>query len=64
MRSILRTLLLSLLGIVVGLAVAIALAVVVGKFWGTGRGVVTFFVASLAMISVWAAKSKGEAGNL
>ena len=63
MRSILRTLLISVLAIVVGLAIVIALSIVVGYFWGTGRGVITFIVATGLMAGFFAAKSKGETGH-
>ena len=63
MRPILRTLLVSLLGILVGLAIAVGLAVVVGYFWGTGRGVITFIVSAALLAGLFAAKSKGETGH-
>ena len=63
MRSILRTLLISVLGVLAGLAIAIGLAVVVGHFWGTGRGVVTFVVSFALIAGLFAARSKAETGH-
>ena len=63
MKSILRNLLVSLLGIVAGFAIALLLAFVVGHFWGTGRGVITFIVSFALIAGYFAARSKAETGH-
>jgi uncharacterized membrane protein len=45
MRQILLPLLVSLVSVVLGFAISLVLAVIVGNIFGTGRGVVVFFVS-------------------
>jgi len=63
MRQILLPLLVSLVSVVLGFAISLVLAIIVGNIFGTGRGVVVFFVSFLALTAFWAAKFKVQSGN-